>query len=134
MRQACLSAAIHSALSSSQVALLLWENPSNKVCGDCGTASPEWASINLLLLLCQACAGQHRALGTSLSKVRSLMLDSKVWTEPLIQLFVCYGNRVANQIWSPAVPAAEQLLPAASDEKSIAQSECCSLSLSTRPP
>ncbi|CAL8238511.1 unnamed protein product, partial [Lota lota] len=115
--QTCLSASIRSALSSSQVALRMWENPINKVCGDCGDASPEWASINLLLLLCEACAGQHRALGTTLSKVRSLMLDSKVWSEPLIQLFVCYGNRVANQIWSPAVPADEQLLPAASDEE-----------------
>ncbi|KAJ3589188.1 hypothetical protein NHX12_010035 [Muraenolepis orangiensis] len=115
--QTCLSKSILSALSSSQVALQLWENPSNKVCGDCGAASPEWASVNLLLLLCQACAGQHRALGTSLSKVRSLTLDSKIWGEPLIQLFICYGNRVANQIWSPAVPAAEHLLPTASDEE-----------------
>lgn len=52
-----LSSSIRSALSSNQVALRLWENPSNKVCGDCGAANPEWASVNLLLVICQACAG-----------------------------------------------------------------------------
>lgn len=31
-------------------------------------------------------SGQHRALGSSLSKVRSLKMDNKVWTEPLIQV------------------------------------------------
>ncbi|XP_034746782.1 arf-GAP with Rho-GAP domain, ANK repeat and PH domain-containing protein 1 [Etheostoma cragini] len=112
-----LSSSICSALSSSQVALRLWENPENKVCGDCGSANPEWASVNLLLVICQACAGQHRALGSSLSKVRSLKMDNKIWTEPLLQLFLRYGNRLANQVWAPAVPAAEQLRPESSDEE-----------------
>ncbi|XP_068437176.1 arf-GAP with Rho-GAP domain, ANK repeat and PH domain-containing protein 1 [Clinocottus analis] len=112
-----LSSCIRNALSSSQVALRLWENPDNKVCGDCGSANPEWASVNLLLVVCHTCAGQHRALGSNLSKVRSLKMDSKVWTEPLIQLFVTYGNWLANQVWAPAVPAAEQLTPGSSDEE-----------------
>uniref|UniRef100_A0A3P9DTV4 Arf-GAP domain-containing protein n=1 Tax=Maylandia zebra TaxID=106582 RepID=A0A3P9DTV4_9CICH len=46
-----------SALSCCQVALRLWEHPYNKVCGDCGAANPEWASVNLLLVICQHCAG-----------------------------------------------------------------------------
>ncbi|XP_069572651.1 arf-GAP with Rho-GAP domain, ANK repeat and PH domain-containing protein 1 [Brachyistius frenatus] len=112
-----LSLTIHSALSCSQVALRLWENPHNKVCGDCGATNPEWASVNLLLVICQNCAGQHRALGSNLSKVRSLKMDNKVWTEPLIQLFFTYGNRLANQVWAPAVPAAEQLRPESTDEE-----------------
>ncbi|XP_056253388.1 arf-GAP with Rho-GAP domain, ANK repeat and PH domain-containing protein 1 isoform X2 [Seriola aureovittata] len=112
-----LSSSIRSALSCSQVAIRLWENRYNKVCGDCGSANPEWASVNLLLVICQACAGQHRALGSKLSKVRSLKMDSKVWTEPLIQLFVMYGNQLANQVWAAAVPTAEQLLPESSDEE-----------------
>ncbi|XP_070773991.1 arf-GAP with Rho-GAP domain, ANK repeat and PH domain-containing protein 1 isoform X2 [Enoplosus armatus] len=110
-----LSSSIRSALSCSQVAQRLWENPDNKVCGDCGSANPEWASVNLLLVICQACAGQHRALGSNLSKVRSLKMDNKIWTEPVIQLFVTYGNRLANQVWAPAVPAADQLRPESSD-------------------
>ncbi|KAK5917584.1 hypothetical protein CgunFtcFv8_002420 [Champsocephalus gunnari] len=112
-----LSSTIRSALSCSQVALRLWENPNNKVCSDCGAANPEWASANLLLVICQACAGQHRALGSNLSKVRSLKMDSKIWTEPLIQLFVAHGNRLANQVWAPVVPAAEQLFPGSPDEE-----------------
>ncbi|XP_069395470.1 arf-GAP with Rho-GAP domain, ANK repeat and PH domain-containing protein 1 isoform X2 [Paralichthys olivaceus] len=112
-----LSSSIRSALSCSQVAMRLLENPCNKVCGDCGSANPEWASVNLLLVICQACAGQHRALGSNLSKVRSLKMDNKIWTEPLIQLFVTYGNRLANQVWAATVPAAEQLIPESSDEE-----------------
>ncbi|XP_047463937.1 arf-GAP with Rho-GAP domain, ANK repeat and PH domain-containing protein 1 isoform X2 [Mugil cephalus] len=112
-----LSSTIRSALSCSQVAQRLWENPSNKVCADCGAANPEWASVNLLLVICHDCAGQHRALGSNLSKVRSLKMDNKIWTEPLIQLFILYGNRLANQVWAPAAPGAELLHPGASDEE-----------------
>ncbi|XP_041864759.1 arf-GAP with Rho-GAP domain, ANK repeat and PH domain-containing protein 1 isoform X2 [Melanotaenia boesemani] len=112
-----LSSTIRNALSCSQVTLRLWENPYNKVCGDCGAASPEWASVNLLLVICQNCAGQHRALGSKLSKVRSLKMDNKIWTEPLLQLFVIHGNRLANQVWAPAVPAIEQLRPESTDEE-----------------
>ncbi|XP_051793856.1 arf-GAP with Rho-GAP domain, ANK repeat and PH domain-containing protein 1 [Acanthochromis polyacanthus] len=112
-----LSSTIRSALSCSQVALRLWENPCNKVCGDCAAANPEWASVNLLLVICQDCAGQHRALGSNLSKVRSLKMDNKVWTEPLIQLFVTYGNQLANQVWAPVVPAVDQLHPESTDEE-----------------
>ncbi|XP_029703988.1 arf-GAP with Rho-GAP domain, ANK repeat and PH domain-containing protein 1 isoform X2 [Takifugu rubripes] len=112
-----LSSTISSALSSGQVVTRLWENPDNKLCGDCGSANPEWASVNLLLVICQNCAGQHRALGAKLSKVRSLKMDNKVWTEPLIQLFVTYGNRLANQVWAPAVPTVEKLQADSSDEE-----------------
>lgn len=112
-----LSSSIRSALSCSQVALRLWENPDNKVCGDCGSANPEWASVNLLLVICHTCAGQHRSLGSNLSKVRSLKMDNKVWTELLIQLFVTYGNRLANQVWAPVVPAEEQLRPESPEEE-----------------
>ncbi|KAJ8266950.1 hypothetical protein GJAV_G00136530 [Gymnothorax javanicus] len=109
--QGCLLQVIRSALSCSEVALRLWASPWNKVCADCGQASPEWASVNLLVVICDACAGQHRSLGINVSKVRSLKMDSKVWTEPLIQLFVLYGNKVANDIWGHNVPAADQILP-----------------------
>ncbi|KAM8899811.1 arf-GAP with Rho-GAP domain, ANK repeat and PH domain-containing protein 1 isoform 2-T2 [Spinachia spinachia] len=112
-----LSLSIRSALSNSNVLLRLCENPDNKVCGDCGSANPEWASVNLLLVICQACAGQHRALGSNLSKVRSLKMDNKVWNELLIQLFVAHGNRLANRVWAPAVPAAQQLSPGSSDKE-----------------
>ena len=36
---------------------------------------PEWASINLGMLVCIECSGIHRNLGSHISKVRSLDLD-----------------------------------------------------------
>ncbi|XP_038144260.1 arf-GAP with Rho-GAP domain, ANK repeat and PH domain-containing protein 1 isoform X1 [Cyprinodon tularosa] len=112
-----LNSTIQSAVSCSHVAMRLWENPYNKVCGDCGAPNPEWASVNLLLVICHNCAVQHRTLSSNLSKVRSLKMDNKAWTEPLIQLFVAYGNRLANQVWAPAVPAAEQLHPESTEKE-----------------
>ncbi|XP_029526027.2 arf-GAP with Rho-GAP domain, ANK repeat and PH domain-containing protein 1-like [Oncorhynchus nerka] len=106
-----LTQVIRSALSCSEVAERLWASPWNKVCADCGCANPEWASVNLLVVICEACAGQHRSLGMHVSKVRSLKLDIKVWTEPLILLFVHYGNKAANDVWAHNVPGAEQILP-----------------------
>uniref|UniRef100_A0A8D3DKA1 Arf-GAP domain-containing protein n=1 Tax=Scophthalmus maximus TaxID=52904 RepID=A0A8D3DKA1_SCOMX len=43
-----------------QVVMRLVENPCNKLCGDCGTANPEWASVNLLLVIfCPIFHQQH---------------------------------------------------------------------------
>lgn len=90
-----LNDVIRSALSYSEVAHRLWSNPSNKVCADCGAANPEWASVNLLVVICEACAGAHRSMSSNRSKVRGLKLDNKVWTEPLIQVsFVMTKKRV----------------------------------------
>lgn len=35
-------------------------------------------------------SGEHRGLGPSISKVRSLKMDRKVWTEELIQVFLFF--------------------------------------------
>ena len=35
----------------------------------------EWASYNLGVFLCEACAQVHRSLGSHISKVKSLRLD-----------------------------------------------------------
>lgn len=35
---------------------------------------------------CLVIAGEHRGLGAGVSKVRSLKMDRKVWTETLIQV------------------------------------------------
>jgi hypothetical protein len=52
--------------------------PGNHVCADCGATEPDWASLNLGILLCIECSGVHRQLGVHISKVRSCTLDVKV--------------------------------------------------------
>eukprot|EP00934_Nitzschia_sp_Nitz4_P007526 Nitzschia sp. Nitz4//scaffold12_size214221//35243//36390//NITZ4_001484-RA/size214221-augustus-gene-0.23-mRNA-1//-1//CDS//3329534972//7516//frame0 len=64
--------------------------PGNDCCIDCDSPDPEWASISLGIFLCLQCSGQHRALGTHVSKVRSVRLDT--WTEEQVELMRCGGN------------------------------------------
>ena len=72
----------------------------NKVCADCGSENKvDWCSINLGVLLCIECSGIHRSLGTHISKVRSLTLDTSVFTPDLIEILLLIGNRVSNMIW-----------------------------------
>ncbi|EHA8589784.1 putative ADP-ribosylation factor GTPase-activating protein AGD3 [Cocos nucifera] len=64
----------------------------NDTCADCGASDPDWASLNLGVL------------------VRSLTLDVKVWEPSVINLFQALGNKFANSIW-------EELLPSTSNGK-----------------
>ncbi|KAL2649931.1 hypothetical protein R1flu_018059 [Riccia fluitans] len=73
--------------------------PGNEICADCGTPDPDWASLNLGVLLCIECAGIHRNLGVHVSKMRSLTLDVKVWEPSVIAFFLSVGNVYANSIW-----------------------------------
>lgn len=43
--------------------------PGNDVCAECSTPEPDWASLNLGVLLCIECSGVHRNLGVHISKV-----------------------------------------------------------------
>ncbi|KAH9329287.1 hypothetical protein KI387_001395 [Taxus chinensis] len=78
---------------------LLRKVPGNDVCADCGSSEPDWASLNLGVLLCIECSGVHRNLGVHISKVRSLTLDVKVWEPSVLNLFQSLGNAYANSVW-----------------------------------
>uniref|UniRef100_A0AAZ3NTG2 ArfGAP with RhoGAP domain, ankyrin repeat and PH domain 1 n=1 Tax=Oncorhynchus tshawytscha TaxID=74940 RepID=A0AAZ3NTG2_ONCTS len=108
--------AIGEALSNSEVANQIWAEPSNGCCADCGAAKPEWAAINLCVVVCKRCAGEHRGLGPSISKVRSLKMDRKVWTEELIQVFLLLGNERLNRFWAANIPPSEALSPTSCSE------------------
>ena len=69
----------------------------NELCADCATENPEWASVNLGILLCIQCSGIHRSLGVQVSKVRSLTLDR---LEPeLYDIMAALGNEKVNSLY-----------------------------------
>ncbi|KAJ3182490.1 hypothetical protein HDU85_002587 [Gaertneriomyces sp. JEL0708] len=79
----------------------------NQNCADCGERGPRWASVNLGAFLCIRCGGLHRKLGTHISKIKSITLDS--WTPEQIELMRQWGNRRVNEKYlaggSPPVPS-----------------------------
>ncbi|XP_023551323.1 ADP-ribosylation factor GTPase-activating protein AGD4-like isoform X2 [Cucurbita pepo subsp. pepo] len=81
------------------VSKILREIPGNDLCAECGTPEPKWASLNLGILLCIECSGVHRNLGVHISKVRSIVLDVKVWEPSILDLFRNLGNAYCNSIW-----------------------------------
>lgn len=100
-----------------EVAEKIWFNEANRSCADCHAPEPEWASVNLGVVVCKKCAGQHRSLGPSLSKVRSLKLDSSIWSNELVELFLEVGNKNANSFWAANLPPEEDLYREASAEQ-----------------
>ncbi|NWS71309.1 ARAP3 protein, partial [Crotophaga sulcirostris] len=120
-----LQEAIAEMLYDYEVAEKIWSNKANKYCADCRAPSPDWASINLCVVICKQCAGQyiflggtwHRSLGSNISKVQSLKLDTSVWSNEIVQLFIVLGNDRANRFWAARLPTAEVLYPNASTEQ-----------------
>uniref|UniRef100_A0AAY4DC07 ArfGAP with RhoGAP domain, ankyrin repeat and PH domain 3 n=1 Tax=Denticeps clupeoides TaxID=299321 RepID=A0AAY4DC07_9TELE len=102
-----LQEAIAETLSDYEVAEKIWSNKFNKVCADCKAINPDWASINLCVVICKNCAGQHRSLGTMVSKVQSLKLDTSVWSNEI--LFIMLGNDRANEFWAARLMPTDEL-------------------------
>lgn len=74
--------------------------------GKCGLidflTDPEWASLNLGVVMCIECSGVHRNLGSHISKVRSLGLDE--WPPGHLSVMLAIGNSLANSVWEANVP------------------------------
>lgn len=118
---AALQEAVTETLSDYEVAEKIWSNRANLHCADCGASRPDWAAVNLGVVICKQCAGearslpleweeagagrggglrvpmphaphtltgQHRALGSGISKVQSLKLDTSVWSNEIVQVRV----------------------------------------------
>ncbi|XP_062430582.1 arf-GAP with Rho-GAP domain, ANK repeat and PH domain-containing protein 2 [Rhea pennata] len=115
-----LQQSIAETLSDYEVAEKIWFNESNRSCADCKAPNPDWASINLCVVICKKCAGQHRSLGPRDSKVRSLKMDTSIWSNELIELFIIIGNKRANSFWAGNLPPDEELHVDAPAEKRIA--------------
>ncbi|RMB93078.1 hypothetical protein DUI87_30584 [Hirundo rustica rustica] len=112
-----LQEAIAEMLYDYEVAEKIWSNKANKYCADCWAPSPDWASINLCVVICKQCAGQHRSLGSNISKVQSLKLDTSVWSNEIVQLFIVLGNDRANRFWAARLPATEAISPDSGTEQ-----------------
>ncbi|KAL0950505.1 hypothetical protein HGRIS_007314 [Hohenbuehelia grisea] len=81
----------------------LVKKPENKVCADCKRNDPRWASWNLGVFLCIRCSGIHRGMGTHISKVKSVDLDT--WTPEQMESIQKWGNRRANLYWEAHLKA-----------------------------
>ncbi|KAH6900734.1 hypothetical protein B0T10DRAFT_36007 [Thelonectria olida] len=76
----------------------------NKVCADCKrNKHPRWASWNLGVFICIRCSGIHRGMGTHISRVKSVDLDS--WTDEQLQSILSWGNARANKYWEAKLAA-----------------------------
>ncbi|CZR59854.1 related to GTS1-transcription factor of the Gcs1p/Glo3p/Sps18p family [Phialocephala subalpina] len=73
--------------------------PGNSVCADCNARNPGWASWSLGIFLCMRCAALHRKLGTHITKVKSLSMDS--WSNEQVENMKRVGNVASNRIYNP---------------------------------
>ncbi|KAG8591640.1 hypothetical protein GDO81_000252 [Engystomops pustulosus] len=94
-----LQQSIAETLADYEVLEKIWFNESNRSCADCRAPNPDWASINLCVVICKDCAGHHKTLGSKISNVNSLKLDPTLWSNELVELFIVLGNEKVNSFW-----------------------------------
>lgn len=87
----------------------------NSICADCDASNPDWASLNLGVLVCIECSGIHRNLGSHVSRVRSLDLDE--WPSDLVVVMTAIGNSLANSIWEANIKGRTKPTPASQREE-----------------
>lgn len=77
--------------------------PGNTQCADCGRPSPDWAAVNHGVVICIRCAGVHRKMGSHVSTVLSLTLDT--WdAKQMSAMHAKRGNTAVNQELEARLP------------------------------
>ncbi|KAK3777057.1 hypothetical protein RRG08_008904 [Elysia crispata] len=104
-----MEVAIAEGLADDTVLTKVYENISNQQCADCGAPNPHWASINLGIVVCKNCAGIHRMFDFRVTRIKSLRMDTRIWTPSLIELMVTIGNANANMFWAAKLPSREAI-------------------------
>lgn len=90
-------------MKNNQILKSLLKEHGNNRCADCKTSQhPRWASWNLGIFICIRCSGIHRSMGTHISRVKSVDLDT--WTEEQTQSMIRLGNDKANAYWEAGLP------------------------------
>jgi len=79
------------------------KQPGNKLCADCGSKQPRWASTNIGVFICIRCSGIHRNLGVHISKVKSVSLDA--WPLDLAEHIQSLGNEAVNASYEATLPS-----------------------------
>ena len=89
---------------------LLEKDFENKLCVECKSPKPSYASINNAILLCENCAEKHKELGYNISYIRDLKDE---WDHYLLAYFERGGNsryiRLCEQYDLNNMPIAEKL-------------------------
>jgi len=85
--------------------LAISQRPENQRCADCNCkliSASVWASSTLGIFVCINCSGRHRNLGTHITFIRSVTLDS--WTNEQVDVMDSIGNEISNQYWEANLP------------------------------
>ncbi|XP_073984823.1 centaurin-gamma-1A-like isoform X2 [Rhodnius prolixus] len=106
---------LNSSVEAASIQSIRSRVPGNGFCADCDAPNPDWASLNLGVLLCIECSGIHRNLGSHISKVRSLHLDE--WPAGHLSVMLSVGNHLANCIWESDTGGRRKPTPGSSREE-----------------
>ncbi|KAJ8888273.1 hypothetical protein PR048_007760 [Dryococelus australis] len=106
---------LNSSVDTTAIQSIRTRVPGNGHCVDCDAANPDWASLNLGVVMCIECSGIHRNLGSHISRVRSLDLDE--WPPGHLSVMTALGNTLANSVWEACIRNRKKPTPNSSREE-----------------